>query len=275
VSNGAAAALSAAAKQLASVSDTARLDAELLMAHALGVERNALLLDPGRYSPPSSFDALLDRRLAHEPVAYILGYRDFWTVWIAVGPGALIPRPDSEALIEAAVAHFGDTGPRTILDLGTGPGTLLLAALDHWPNATGVGIDTSDAALGYAWGNATRIAPGRAEIRHGDWATGVDARFDLVLTNPPYVETGAALDPQVRLYEPTEALFAGTDGLNAYRRLLPQIPALLAPGGFAIVEIGASQRAAVTALAEAQGFTVTCRKDLGGHDRALVCSLSA
>ncbi len=147
-------ALVSATRRLAGIGDTPRLDAELLMAHALGVSREDLLLSALDASVPAGFDSLLARRLAHEPVAYITGRRAFWTIELAVGPGVLIPRPDSETLIEAAVDHFGDRGPPRILDLGTGPGTLLLAALDQWPGATGLGIDASEEALAYARRNA-------------------------------------------------------------------------------------------------------------------------
>ena len=138
------AALAAATRRLAAVSDTPRLDAELLMAHALGTTREQLLLRHLDDSAPATFASLIDRRLTHEPVAYITGTRDFWTISLTVGPGVLIPRPDSETLIEAAVEHFAGRAPATILDLGTGPGTLLLAALAEWPDAYGLGIDESD-----------------------------------------------------------------------------------------------------------------------------------
>src|SRR5690242_410669 len=140
-------ALAAAAAELSVVSDTPRLDAELLMAHALGTSRDDLLLRHFDDPAPAAFAPLLARRLMHEPIAYITGTRAFWTIDLAVGPGALVPRADSETLIEAAVEHFADRPPATILDLGTGPGTLLLAALDQWPEATGLGIDRSAQAL--------------------------------------------------------------------------------------------------------------------------------
>ena len=263
-----------AAQRLAAVSDTPRLDAELLMAHALGVERSALLLDPSRFDRPNGFEALVARRLAHEPVAYIVGHRDFWTIRLAVGPGVLIPRPESETLIEAAIAHFGTGAPRTILDLGTGPGTLLLAALAEWPGASGLGVDASEAALGYARANAAALTmEGRAAFRRGDWAQGVDGPFDLVLCNPPYIAEDEALMPDIAAHEPAAALFAGSDGLADYRRIIPALPRLLAPGGAAVLEIGASQHMLVAALARAAGFAVDCRRDLGGRDRALVLTL--
>lgn len=266
-------ALAEVARTLAVISDTPRLDAELLLAHALGVERDTLLLDPQRFIVPDDYAALVARRLAHEPVAYIIGYRDFWTIRLAVGPGALIPRSDSEALIAAAVAHFGGGGPAVILDLGTGPGTLLLAALDQWPDALGIGVDASPAALGYAADNAARLGMAR-RVRwiEGDWHDGGPA--DLILCNPPYVETGAEIDAQVRNHEPAEALFAGAEGLDAYRRLIPALVGRLRPGGLAVIEIGATQAEAVCALARDAGFAApTVGQDLAGRDR-FVCLMS-
>jgi release factor glutamine methyltransferase len=264
------AALAEAAGALQPVSDTPRLDAELLLAHALGVERGALLLDPQRFTAPGGYADMIARRIAHEPVAYIIGHQDFWTIRLKVGPGVLIPRSDSETLIEAAVVHFGpDDSPQTILDLGTGPGTLLLAALDHWRGASGVGVDRSSRALAYAKNNAVRLGlTARTQFICGDWGDGGQA--DLILCNPPYVEEGAALDAQVRLHEPGEALFAGPDGLDAYRVLIPRLPAHLTDRGVILLEIGMTQAAAVSALAAASGFAVSVRQDLTGRDRALL-----
>lgn len=264
------AAIAAAAGRLTG-SDTPRLDAELLMAHALGVERDALLLGRLDDQAPAAFASLVDRRADGEPVAYILGARDFWTISLRVGPGALIPRPDSETLIAAAVDHFGADGPATILDLGTGPGTLLLAALAQWPGAAGIGIDISEKALGYARANADALGlAGRAHFRAGDWASGLAGRFDLVLCNPPYVEDGAALARDVAAHEPPSALYAGADGLDAYRRLAPMIPPLIAPGGLAAIEIGCDQAAAVIALFEGVGRAATVLPDLAGRDRCVL-----
>jgi release factor glutamine methyltransferase len=266
-------AIADAARRLTESSGTPRLDAELLMANALGVEREALLLGDLERPAPGSFEALLARREAGEPVAYIIGRRAFWTIEIEVGPGVLVPRPDSETLIEAAVARFGDAGPSHILDLGTGPGTLLLAALDQWPRATGVGVDASGAALAYARRNAERLGlAARSRFVPGDWGKGLDESFDLILCNPPYVEAGADLPRDVAGWEPAQALFAGGDGLSDYRRLAPQIGRLLAPGGLCCLEIGAGQSAPVSALFAAQGFTISSLKDLKGVERCLLLS---
>ncbi|MEH3108204.1 MAG: peptide chain release factor N(5)-glutamine methyltransferase [Sphingomonas fennica] len=265
------AALAGATRALAAVSDTARLDAELLMAAALGCTRETMLLARGGAAVPPGFAALIDRRLAHEPIAYILGERDFWTITLAVTPAVLIPRADSETLIEAAIDRFGARAPATVLDLGTGSGALLLAALAQWPQATGTGVDASAAALAVAADNAARLglAP-RARFLHGDWDAACPARFDLLLCNPPYVETDAALPPDVARYEPAAALFAGVDGLDDYRRLAPLLPRMLAPGGVGCVEIGREQAAAVSALFAAAGLGVSVRRDLAGHDRCLI-----
>lgn len=264
-------ALAAATRRLVESSDTPRLDAELLMAHALGIERETLLLNGLEAEAPEAFDELIERRAGGEPVAYITGRRAFWTIELAVGPGALVPRPDSETLIEAAVAHFGEQGPATILDLGTGPGTLLLAALDQWPEAKGLGIDRSLEALAMAEANARRLSlADRASFRAGDWTQGLEGRFDLILCNPPYIEADAELPRDVTEWEPHGALFAGREGLDDYRRLAPAIGNHLAVGGIACIEIGAGQTEAVTALFSAEGLSVASRKDLGGHVRCLI-----
>lgn len=260
----------AAAGQLAGVSDTPRLDAELLMAHALGVTREELLLKHLDAAVPEAFAALLQRRLAHEPIAYITGTRAFWTIVLRVGPGVLIPRPDSETLMEAAVAHFAGRAPARILDLGTGPGTLLLAALAEWPEAQGLGIDASDEALAYADGNARDLGmTERTVFARGDWAAGIDGRFDLVLANPPYIGTGEQLPSEVRDHEPGIALFAGEDGLDAYRCIVPDLPRLLAPGGIALLEIGATQAEPVSALVAAAGLAPRLHHDLAGRTRVV------
>ena len=263
-------ALSEAARRLEAVSDTPRLDAELLMAHAAGISREQLLLGAS-LSVPEEFGTLLERRAAGEPVAYITGRRGFWTIELEVGPGVLVPRPDSETLIAAACEHFtGTPGPQRILDLGTGPGTLLLAALDQWRQATGLGIDRSPEALEYARRNAARIATGRAEFRLGNWAERLDERFDLILCNPPYVAESATLGPGVAENEPGEALFAGPDGLDAYRTLAPQLAGLLKPSGMIAVEIGFDQAHSVSKILAAIGLDCRLARDLAGRPRALL-----
>ncbi len=265
------AAIAAAAARFA-FSATPRLDAELLMAHALGVARNAILLDPNRYVVPDAFSALVERRMAHEPIAYITGTRGFWSIDLAVGPGALVPRADSEMLLIAAQGHFGTRAPANVLDLGTGPGTLLLAALDEWP-ARGLGVDFSADALGYARANAAALGMAdRASFVRGSWAGAIAGQFDLILANPPYIGTDEVLPPEVRDHEPAAALFAGTDGLDDYRILARQLPALIAPGGAAAIEIGATQAASVSALLAAEGLRVDLHHDYGGNPRVLLAT---
>lgn len=263
--------LADAARRLGQVSDTPLLDAELLLAHAAGIDREQLLLQPPA-DLPAGFAALLARRLAGEPIAYIIGQRAFWTIDLEVTPDVLIPRPDTETLLNAGVAHFrGSPGPRRILDLGTGSGALLLAALDQWPAATGRGIDRSPAALAVAQRNADRLGMAeRADLHLGDWAAGIAERFDLILCNPPYVATSAALGPGVAEYEPHTALFGGDDGLDAMRQLAPQLPLLLELGGLAAVEIGCDQADRAAALLATNGLSASLARDLAGHPRAIL-----
>ncbi len=267
-------ALADAARRLAATSPTPRLDAELLMAHALGTSREALLLGDRDMAVPSAFEALVARRLAHEPVAYIVGRQAFWTLELEVSPAVLIPRADSETLIEAAIAHFGDRAPRRILDMGTGSGALLLAALAHWPEATGVGVDMSEAALAVAARNAAQLGMAdRAVMTLGSWDVATSGDYDLVLCNPPYIAQGESLPPDVAEHEPASALFAGADGLDDYRLIAPALR--LPPGGVACIEIGATQAGAVTALFAARGFLTRVETDLAGRDRCVVVTLSA
>jgi len=264
-------AISQAVSRLAGTSDTPRLDAELLMAHALGVAREEMLLGAMRDPAPPGFEALIERRASHEPVAYITGRRDFWSITLAVSPDVLIPRPDSETLIEAALEYFGEKAPRTILDLGTGSGALLLAALDRWPEARGLGTDRSPAALACARANAEDLGLARrGRFIEADWGDGIDERFDLVLCNPPYVASDAPLPPDITDWEPAEALYSGADGLDACRKLAPLVPRLLEPGGLVCIEIGDGQEQAASALFSAHARISGSRRDLGGHVRCLM-----
>ena len=265
-------ALDDATRQLSKTSDTARLDAELLMAEALHIDRDRLLLSPPDRQVPERFWDMVKRRSDGEPVAYITGRRAFWNIELHVGPGVLVPRPDSEVLIASAIEHFeGSDGPKRILDLGTGPGTLLLAALDMWPQATGLGVDLSRQALSYASANARRLGfEQRAKLMQGNWAQGLLEKFDLILCNPPYIAEGAELGPGVREFEPDEALFAGREGLDAYRELAPQLPRLLNPRGLAAVEIAPDQRDQVVNLLVRDGLQARVADDFGGRPRAVL-----
>ena len=265
-------ALADAARQLEVNSDTARLDSELLMAEALHIDRDRLILSPPDRAVPKRFWTMVKRREKGEPVAYITGRRAFWNIDLHVGPGVLVPRPDSEVLIASAIEHFeGSAGPRRILDLGTGPGTLLLAALDIWPEATGVGIDVSRRAMSYAAANARRLGlDARVKLQLGNWAEGIDERFDLILCNPPYVAEGAKLGRGVREYEPDEALFAGEHGLDAYVALAPELPRLLTKNGLAVVEIGQGQAAGVSRLLGRSGLHSSIANDLADRPRAVL-----
>ncbi len=261
-----------AAARLAPSSDTARLDAEVLMAHTLDCSRSDVLLRHMQADAPGTFAALIERRLAHEPVAYITGTQEFYGLDLIVSPAVLIPRGDSETLIEAAREAFTARPPRRILDLGTGSGALLLAALSIWPEAEGIGIDRSTDALAVAAANGARHAPlarfVQADWTKGGWSDGFGT-FDLILANPPYVEEAAELAPSVRAHEPAGALFAGPDGMDDYRLLVPQLPALLSAKGLAMVEIGWTQDAAVIALAGVAGMAARLHRDLGLRPRAV------
>ncbi len=251
--------------------DTARLDAELLAAHLAGTARDVLLLGASQHSLDSNaYDALLARRLAGEPLAYITGEVEFWSLELHVTPDTLIPRGDSETLIELALAQLPGT-PGHILDLGTGSGCLLLAALSEYEAAQGLGIDASPQALIIAEQNAERLGFGRrARFQRGDWCEGLMAEFDLILCNPPYVDRADMLGPGVREYEPSGALFAGGNGLDDYRTILPQLSRHLSSDGLAVLEIGARQGDDVREIAAASKLAfVASRNDLGGHERAL------
>lgn len=255
-----------------------RLEARRLLAHVLNKSEEALLRDPRAPVPlgkAAHFAALLARRIAHEPFAYLTGRVGFWTLDLEVSPATLIPRADSETLVEAALEACPDKGAALhVLDLGTGTGALLLAVLSELPAANGVGVDLKPEAAALAARNAARLGlSGRAGFVAGDWAAALAGRFDLILCNPPYIETAviAGLMPEVARHEPASALDGGADGLSAYRRIIADLPRLLAPGGVAVLELGVGQQAAVAALAKVAGLTPeACRADLGGVPRALV-----
>ncbi len=266
------------AERLTGEAGGARFDVELLMAAALGTDRSGLLLRHMRAPAPDAFEPLFARLMCDEPVAYILGSAEFYGLTFEVGPDVLIPRADSETAIEAARAAFATTPPARVLDCGTGSGALLLTALHLFPEALGVAIDRSAPALAIATTNAERLGlAGRARFHHRDWEqTGwsqdLGGPFDLVLANPPYIEDAAELDVSVRGHEPHGALFAGPDGLDAYRILIPQLPELLCENGIALVEIGYRQAEAVTELGEACRLDAKLHRDLAGRPRIVAFS---
>jgi release factor glutamine methyltransferase len=262
-------ALAEATSTLESITPTPRLDSELLMAYALGTDRNAVLLRHLEERAPENFEPLIARRLARDPVAYIIGVKDFWTLSLKVTTDVLIPRPESETLIEVAIKWFGSRSPKSILDLGTGSGALLLAALDHWQDAEGLGVDASEAALAVARANANLTGhASRSRFQTGNWAKGLVGPFDFILCNPPYIRRDATLEPEV-LSEPHEALFGGDDGLDDYRILAPQIASLMGPNSLACIEFGYGLGPSITALLEAEGLDVECFHDLAGLPRCL------
>lgn len=256
--------------------DSSALEARLLMAHVLGIERNAPL-DRSRSIDPAPFEALLVRRLGHEPLAFITGRQGFWTLDLAVSPDTLIPRADSETLISAAIAAKPARDVARILDLGTGTGCLLLAALVEFPAAFGVGVDLSPGAASLAARNAAEAGlSDRSAILAGSWADAIMGQFDLVLSNPPYIDSAdiVGLMPEVARFEPARALDGGPDGLDAYRALVRMLPRLLAPDGVAILELGAGQDESVARLAAEAGLARSALvADLGGIPRALVLRL--
>ena len=271
--------LAAATATLAAAGlDRPRREARLLLCHATGLDAAGLLRELHADHPAPEFEALVARRAAREPLALITGRQPFWSFDVAVSADTLIPRADSETLVEAALEAFPGRDARRVLDLGTGTGCLLLAVLTEFPGAFGVGVDWSAAAAALARRNVWDLRlDGRAAIACGYWATALQARFDLVLSNPPYIETAAiaGLMPEVSHYEPALALDGGADGLDAYRSLMEALPGLLTPGGVAILEIGAGQARAISDLARAAGLRPgAARPDLAGVERALPVRLS-
>ena len=272
-----------AARRLAGAGiDDARREARLLLAEATGLGGAAIIAHPERAlsdDQAARLEALLRRREAREPLSRILGWREFWSLRFALGRETLDPRPDSETLIEAALAAIDRNRALSVLDLGTGTGCLLLAFLSEAPNARGLGIDLSNAALAVAEGNAQSLGlGGRARFRQSDWGLGLDERFDLILCNPPYIPAGTveSLAPEVAVFDPPLALAGGEDGLDAYRRLSDELPRLLSPGGLAIIEIGAGQAEAVTAILAAHGLELRgSRADLAGITRCLLLGAPA
>lgn len=255
-----------------------RREARLLLSHALGLPPDSLVLTgaPAGLEQHAATALLksLKRRLAHEPLAYILGRKEFWSLDFIVGPGVLVPRPESETLVEEALRiHPDPDDALEVLDLGTGSGCLLLAFLAERQNTRGVGVDISPDALRYARANADRLGfAQRTTFREGDWGVGLPYTFDLIFINPPYVSDAELANASRELHaEPRGALAAGTDGLDAYRALAPQLAALMKPKGHALIEIGAGQADAVSRIFSAAGLeTERLVPDLSCIHRCLV-----
>ncbi len=265
--------LAAAARQLAAVSETPRLDAEILLAAALERPRSYLHAWPERTlepEPSGRFSAWLERRLNGEPVAYLLGRREFWSLDLEVTPDTLIPRPETELLVELALARLPVDRPVTIADLGTGSGAIALALAVERPLGRVVATDQSPAALTVARRNARRLNIANVEFREGDWCTPLGSgRFELIAANPPYV---AAADPRWRQgelrFEPPAALVSGADGLDALRIIIAQTPKVLKPGGWLLLEHGYDQGEVVPALLRERGFdAVNDHRDAAGISR--------
>lgn len=262
--------------------DDARQDAWLLLAHIRKQDRATLLAhvrDALEADDQRAFQRLVDRRARREPLAQIVGRKEFWSLDFRISADVLCPRPDSECLIEAALAEVdkrcrsSERAPR-ILDLGTGSGCLLLALLSEWSAADGVGVDVSSRALAIARSNGESLdLAGRAQWLCANWGAALRGCFDLIVSNPPYIARNETprLEPEVRQFEPETALFAGEDGLDAYRSLAGDLRRLLAPDGFACLEVGFDQADSVEALLKDAGLRTTGRRqDLAGIDRCLI-----
>jgi release factor glutamine methyltransferase len=262
--------------------ETPELDARLLMQHALDMSREMLVASPDRSVSDAELERLqmiVSRRAAREPLAQIIGVKGFWRDDFIVTRDVLTPRPDSETLIEALLQQRPDRlQPYEILDFGAGSGCLLLSLLREYPNAKGTGIDQSEAALDIARQNAKRLGlQERTDFRRGNWGETLQTRYDMIISNPPYIAEldFSALAPEVREYEPKTALTGGTDGLAAYRDLLPHLARCLKPSGISAVELGAGQACAVSEIAAETGLTVVATiPDLGGIDRALIIKIT-
>ncbi len=258
--------------------DSPRLDAVLLLAEALGWSSDRVRIEAEAAIPAEAearFAALLVQRAARRPMAQILGRREFWSLDFRVTPDVLDPRPDSEALVAGVLEHLPDrTAPLRLLDFGTGSGCLLLSLLHELPQASGLGIDRSTAALGVAGDNAARLGlAGRAAFQAGDWGQGLAGPFDIVISNPPYIESAAipGLAAEVARHEPLDALDGGPDGLAAYCRLIPDAARLLAPGGLVALEIGQGQEVAVSDLLALARFSgIEQKADLSGTIRVVM-----
>jgi release factor glutamine methyltransferase len=259
--------------------ESSELDARILIGHVLGLGHTALAAaDKQELSAAavSNINALAAQRLAREPVARIVGQKEFWGLTFKVTPAVLVPRPETETVVELALSLVDRAVPSRIADLGVGSGAILLALLSDLPHARGVGVDNSEDALEVARANARRLGMSpRADFVLADFAT-LEGTFDLVVSNPPYIASGdiAKLEPEVRDHDPHNALDGSPDGLAAYRAIARNAARLLAPGGHLVVEIGAGQEQAVSALFAHNGLAIRAvRHDLSGIPRTLAATV--
>lgn len=268
----------AIATALMPVTRSASLDARLLVAHAMGIAPDDVILNedqPVGSAVAIEVHALAKRRAAGEPVARIVGEKEFYGLPMMLSAATLVPRPDTEALVDAVLEVVHRESTLAILDLGTGSGAILLALLSQLPNAAGLGVDRAPEALSVAERNARRLGfAERALFAEGDWAAGIRTRFDVVVSNPPYIATAeiAELPVEVRDFDPHLALDGGDDGLESIRAVLSNLDSVLAPEGVAFVEIGHGQADAVGDIAAANGYKSIFRADLGGVPRVAVLS---
>jgi release factor glutamine methyltransferase len=270
-------ALEAAIARLSAVGvDNPRMDARLLLCHSACLELANIIVDPNVVLADEcfrKFETLVERREKREPVSHLIGEREFWSLPFIVTADVLDPRPASETLIEAALDHVRDRSePVSVLDLGTGSGCLLIAVLSELPGARGVGVDTSEAALVIARRNAEKnLVDDCTTFVSSSWGRSVSGSFDLILSNPPYISESERddLEPEVAMYEPASALFAGKDGLSAYREVAPDILRLLNPDGVAAIECGRDQMTTVIEIFDDAGLRhVETRCDLDGIERS-------
>jgi release factor glutamine methyltransferase len=262
--------------QLAHVSESASLDASLLLSKATGFTKLELFMKETEVLTENQldvFNGLVQRRLKYEPVAYILGEKEFWGLHFFVEKGVLIPRPDTETLVATLLALIPNVEfEGRVADLGTGSGAILLSILSELPHFKGVGVDKNDTALKIAQKNAENLGfSERVQFKKSDWLDGVDETFHVIVSNPPYIETSTiqGLMEDVKAYEPVSALDGGEDGLECYRSLLKSAYDKLEKGGLLLLEIGYNKKETVAQLLQNKFEQVECFKDLAGHDRVM------
>lgn len=263
---------------------SASLDARLLLAHALAIDPGEIAIRdelPMADDLIATANEMAERRLRGEPVARIIGEKEFWSLPFRLSPATMVPRPDTETLVESVLDRLGREGrrndPLTLIDLGTGSGCILLALLSELPNANGIGVDLAKEAVITARNNAVRLGlGGRARFVAGNWTRAIAGRFDVIVANPPYVDREAlpALPREVIGFDPRMALDGGSEGLAPYRLIIPDLPRLLAPHGIAALEFGPRQGGAIAELAAAVDLSTEIRLDLAGRERCVLLTLS-